>query len=353
MKEKLAIYPFSEEMITILEHQNKIQDYELTYAVIPKGWEPSDESLEQYKELICFEEIFYSDNLINSIDILLLCKPRMINNFSMYNNMIAIAEKNNKRIMYVYDLEHEVAKQRKKDWFCLRPEKVQKPQNSELLSIDIPVIMIFGLGDNCEKWDLQLGLYDYFNQKGYKASLISRNGIAQIMGIHNFPLCLDNSELTFSQQVKSLNAFAKKIELEENPDLIIVDVPGGIMKYSPTIPNGYGYLPFMICNAILPDISILSLYCGEYGIDSIKEIQSACIYRFSAKVDYFHISKKVCNYDIETKQMIYYSVENPYFLEKIIRPQENLPAFNILDQESREKVFDNIMNELQNNIAAV
>lgn len=353
MKKKLAIYPFSEELMPILRHQNKIRNYELTYAIIPKGWESHDESRKQYMKYFCPEEKFYSENIINSIDAILLCKPVFQNDLSMYIRITDLAEKYNKQIMYVYELEREITKQNKKHWVCLKPEQVDTPQNSELFSIDVPVIMIFGLGENCEKWDVQLGLYDYFIQKGYNASLISSNGISQIMGLHNFPSCLDSPELTFSQQVKSLNAFIKKIELEEKPNLIILGVPGGIIKYSPTVPTGYGYLPFLISNATLPDISILSLYCGEYGAEHVKKIQSACFYRFSAKVNYFHISKKVCNYDLETKQMNYYSVDNPYLTEKIIRPQENLPAFNILDEQSREKVFENIMKELQNNIAAV
>lgn len=353
MKKRLAIYPFCEEMLTILRHQNKIWDYKLTYAVIPKGWEFCDESRKQYEDQFCPEERFYSENLIDFTDAVLLCKPVFLSNMSVYDRMVALAEKCNKQIIYVYDLEPEIAKLNKKHWTCLKPEPADTPQNSEPFSIDVPVVMVFGLGENCEKWDIQLGLYDYFTQKGYKATLISSNMISRIMGLRTLPACLDSPGLTFSQQVKSLNAFIKKVELEEKPNLIILGVPGGIMKYSKSVPNGYGYLPFLISNATVPDVSILSLYCGEYGQEHIKEVKSSCFYRFGARVNYFHISQKVFNYDFETKRINYYSVDVPYLIEKIIRPREAMPAFNILDEQSREKVFESIMKELQSNIASI
>jgi peptide maturation system protein (TIGR04066 family) len=353
VKKKLVVYPFFEEFLPILQHQNKIQDYELTYAVIPKGWEFDSELRKQYAEFFCPEEKFYSEKFIDLIDAVLLCRPVSLNDISIYDRMIALAEKYNKKIIYVPELEIELANPNMKQWICLRPEQVGTTKNSQLFNIDVPVVMILGLGENCEKWGVQLNLHDYFVKKGYKVSLISSNMISQIMGMHTLPDGLDSPNLTFSQQVIGLNAFIKKVELEDKPNLIILGVPGGIMKYSKTVPNGYGYLPFLISNAAAPDISILSLYCGEYSKEHLKEIQSVCFYRFNIRVDYFHISQKVCNYDFETKQINYYSVDNPYLTEKIIRPQETMPAFNILDEQSQKKVFDSILNELQSNVAVV
>lgn len=353
MKKKLAIYPFSDELSPIIRHKNKFQNYELVYAVIPKGWEFQNELLEEYVDLFCREERFFSENLMQSVDAILLCKPMLMYNTFIFERIIALAEKHKKQIIYDSELAVELNNQMKEQWICLKQDQINVTQTGDLFSIDVPVIMVLGIGENCEKLDIQMGLYDYFNQKGYKTTLITGNPIYQMMGLYTLPDCLDSPFLTFSQQVKSLNAFVKKIELTDNPKLIILDVPGGIIKYSKMITNGFGYLPFLISNAIEPDIAVLSLYCGEYGKEHIEEIQDYCFRRYGIRVNYFHISRKVNNYDFETKKINYFSVDPTYLAEKIIRPQETMPAFNILDEQSREKVFEDIMKELQSNIAVV
>ncbi|WP_055108607.1 TIGR04066 family peptide maturation system protein [Paenibacillus ihumii] len=353
MRQKLAIYPFFEELMPIMRHKNKIRDYELVYAIIPDGWETFSESDESFLGYICSEEKFYSENLIHSIDAFLLCLPIFNINYSLYHRITVLAEKHGKQIIYVFELEPVIRKLFMGQGICLRTEIADITPQTGIASIDVPVIMILGLGENCEKWDLQLELCDFFHHKGYRATLISSNPISQLLGYYTLPSSFDNSGLTFSQHVQKINSFIKKIEIKENPDVIILGVPGGILKYSHSVPNGYGYIPFLISNAVIPDLSILSLYSGNYTEQQLKEIQSTCYYRFGAEVNYFHISKKVCDYDFETKKLNYFSVDHSYLIENIIRPLENMNTFSISDSWSSQKVFEMIILELQNNVAIV
>ncbi|RRJ67111.1 TIGR04066 family peptide maturation system protein [Paenibacillus oralis] len=352
MRKKLAIYPFFEELMPVLQYKNKIRDYELVYAITPTGWESFSESGE-FSEYICSEERFYSENLIHSIDIFLLCLPMFQINSSIYHRIITLAEQYGKQIIYEIELEPIIKELFKGQGICLNPELSDITPSTEIVSIDVPVIMILGLGENCEKWRIQLDLRDFFHLKGYRASLISSNPISQLLGFHTLPSSLDNKGLIFSQQVQNLNSFIKKIELKEKPDVIILGVPGGILKYSNSVPNGYGYLPFLISNAVTPDLSILSLYGGNYTEQNIQEIKSTCYYRFGVVVNYFHISKKICDYNFETKRINYYSVDNSYLVENIVKPQQNKNTFNISDSTSTQMVFEMIIQELQNNVAAV
>ena len=353
MKKRLAIYPFYEELISVLNHKDKILDYEVVFAIIPKGWESHSEFTESNAECFCSEEKFYAENLIDSVDAFLLCKPIFEIDMSIYDRIIALGEKYRKQIIYVPELDSVITKTNNEQLICLQSEMPCILVNSELASIDVPVVMVLGLGENCEKWDVQLGLYDYFTQYGYKVSLISSNPLSRLMGNHNIPYDIDSTELTFSQQVKSINSFVKNVELEENPDVIILGVPGAILSHSQSVPNGYGHIPFLICNAVTPDLSILSLYCGKYEEKHIKEIKSTCYYRLGANVNYLHISKIACNYNFETRKMDYFSVDKSFLTDNIIRELESISSFNITDSHSREKVFKNIMQELQNNTAAI
>ncbi|MEK4519624.1 TIGR04066 family peptide maturation system protein [Paenibacillus sp. FSL H8-0122] len=353
MKKRLAIFPFVEDIMPLLDHKDKIQDYELRHVILPMGWETSDNVDNPHQQCFCNEELFYSENLIHSIDVLLLCRPLVQVDKSLYSRIITIAEQNDKTIIYVPELMALLSNHSMDSWISLGPERTVKLNNKTILNVDVPVIMILGMGENCGKLNTQLDLCDFFHQKGYRASLISSNPLTQLLGYHTLPSTLDSPELTFSEQVGTVNAYVKCIESIEHPDVMILAVPGGIFKYSESIPNGYGYLPYLISNAVKPDITILSLYCGNYEETHLNEIQNTCLYRYGAKANYFHISQKVCEYSFETGLLNYFSVDLSYLTEEIIKPQEHYNFFNTLDNNSRDRIFEKIMFELQTNVASI
>jgi peptide maturation system protein (TIGR04066 family) len=351
LKKKLAIYPFCEELNPILKYKNKIKDYELKYSITPKSWEIFDGSKKNFESIITEEE-FISKKLIDSIDVFLLCKPVFQVKETLYENIIKLAKKHNKQLIHVSELRSIIDKLNINS-ICLQSEMKFMIKNTELSTIDIPIAMVLGFGENCEKWDVQMGMQDYFNKKGYKVSLISSNPLSELMDFYSVPNNIINENIDFSQKVKKVNSFIKDIELNENPDLIIIGIPGGIIKYNQSISNNYGYLAYLICNAVTPDVSILNLYCGEYKSEYIEQIKSICFYRFGIVLNYFHISKNVCNYNFETVKLDYFPVEHKFLVDNVIKPHEILPAFNINDKTSKDKVFQKIITELQNNIAAV
>ncbi|OPA73274.1 hypothetical protein BVG16_29795 [Paenibacillus selenitireducens] len=353
MKKKIAIYPFYKGLLPLLLEDGELHNYELTYAIVPKGWESFEEVEDKRKNLICDEESFYSEDLMSNIDVLLLCKPLFQVDKSIYSCITALAEEKGKHIIYVPELEPVFNHSGLEGWECLELESSCTTKSNELASIDVPVILIMGMGENCEKWDVQLKLCDSFRKEGYKISLISSNPLSRLMGYHTIPSCIDSTHLTFTQQVENINAFIKNIEQIESPDVIILGVPGGILKYSSAAPNGYGYLPFLVCNAVVPDITILSLYCGNYEETHLKEIKSTCLYRFGVNIDYYHISENVCLYNSEARQLEYYSVDHTYLAENISDFQADMLTFNSSNSDSREGVFKRIMRELQDNIPAI
>jgi len=351
MEEKIAIYPFHEELSTLFLHQDKIKNYELVYGILPTGWTNFDNYNHQ-KNYMRYESDFYSMGLIHNVDAVLLSKPKHYVDSTFYKQIVNLANEMNKKIIYESMLESVLGNVYTKESICLNAEPLTlTTYNEELYSIDVPVVMVLGLGENCDKWNIQLGIYDYFNELGYKIQLISSSELSQLMDKHTLPSFADNPHLTFEQQVKAINAFVKNIETSNEADLIIIGVPGGILKYSKAISNGFGCIPFVISNAVTPDIAILSLYCGEYQQNHIQEIQSSCFYRFNFKVGYFHISNKVANYDIETRQLNYYSIEKEHMLK--ILTKNNLGFFNIFDIKSTKQTLSNMLEELQNNIACV
>jgi peptide maturation system protein (TIGR04066 family) len=350
MKKRLAVFPFSKKLNSLILNKDQLQNYELVYAIIPRGWDDLEEIQAQYKEIIIDEEPFFINQYISNVDAILLCKPILDVNDSLYTNIINLAKGFGVKIIYDQRLTTLPVEKDQKNWECLELHGVFEINNHEFLNIDVPVISVFGLGENCEKWDVQLELCDFFNKKGYKVSLISNNPLLQLFGGSVFPPIIDSTEYTFEQQVKSINSFIKNVELRERPDLIIIDVPGAILKYNRYIPNGYGYAPFLISNAVVPDLSIISLYCGCYDKEHIEEIKKSCLYRMGTSVNYFHLSSNVCQYNLEANRLEYFSIDNDYVAELVEKNKINGAFFNIHDMCKREQIFQQMLNELHNNI---
>ena len=304
MKKKLAVYPFSEDVLPLFRHCDKIKMYDLKYGILPMGWKNSIAN----QFVIIKEEDFVSHNKDCDADALLLCKTKHSDNENLQNRMVKLANMKEMEIIYDTSLEHIIANITN-DTCPLGQCKIKPPKNNaEIFPINVPIIMIAGMGENCNKWELQLDLYSFFIKQGYNAKLISSNSLSDIMNMHVFPHDIDSKGLTFSQQVNSINSFVKEVELTEKPDVIIMGIPGGIVKYSGKIPNGYGYLPYLISNALTPDITILSLYCGEYEQKHTEDLKSIFQYRFGVNLGYYHMSNKTVNYDVETRELEYVNI---------------------------------------------
>lgn len=350
MKKRLAVYPFTKELSFLLDNKSKLSGYELIYAVIPMGWEPFNNMREREGNIIIDEEQFLL-NGINLIDILILCKPVLGIDRSLFSSIIKIATEMNIDILYEAELRAVFAEIDYMNWSCLESDIAPSLKSkSELSTIDVPVIQILSMGDQCEKLDIQLGISQFFSEKGYKPSLISSNPLSLLFGSKVYPKVLNSRELTFEQQVQAINSFIKEVEVNERPDLMILDAPGSTFKYNSYIHNGYGYIPFLISNAVVPDITIMSLYCGWYESQHLDEIKKSCFYKLGVNIDYFHLSSNVCQYNPEETRLDYFSIDNSYVSNLVQENKKNATFFNISDKNSCLEAYEKMYLELGNNI---
>ncbi|AWB42986.1 TIGR04066 family peptide maturation system protein [Paenibacillus sp. CAA11] len=348
MKERIAIYPFTRELSSFILYKDQLKNYELVFAITPRGWDKFEDQKDRFAKIVLDEDTFYLNQCINYVDVLLLCKPILNVDLSLYENIIKLAKINGVKVVYVEELEALLINRIQNNWECLKSHEIVEVKRQEQSSIEVPVISVIGIGENCEKWDVQLGLRDFFLKKGYKVSLISNNKLLKLFGASIFPPVINSTEYKFEQQVGAINSYIKKVELMDSPDLIIIGVPGGIMRYNRYVHNGFGYAPFLVSNAFIPDITVVSLYCGYYEKEQLEEIKRTCLYKLGVNANYFHISSKVSQYNLESKQIDYFSIDQNYVNELVEKNSINGAFFNI-NKEPKE-VFQRILEELHHNI---
>lgn len=176
--------------------------------------------------------------------------------------------------------------------------------------VNTPIISIFGLSPNTQKFELQLYLRQAFLSKGYRIGQIGSRYGCEILGFHSYPNFMTDKNYTEVEKIYLYNNFIKEIELKESPDVIIISAPNAIMPLSDRQHFNFGIDTYEICNAIKPDFVILTTPNGEYNDDFYKQIATVCKYKHNFEVDMFFISDYVAiSHSIEEEQVSFSKID--------------------------------------------
>ena len=97
-----------------------------------------------------------------------------------------------------------------------------------------------------------------FRERGYRASGVLDRCYAGLFSLHPMPSFLkEGAEET--DKIYRFNAYLKQLEQSERPDVLFVQLPGGMLKYNDQIPNDFGVYGYLISQAVQPDCFVLSV----------------------------------------------------------------------------------------------
>lgn len=219
--------------------------------------------------------------------------------------------------------------------------------------IETPIIMVYGLGDRCSKFDLQLGLRKHFLGQGYDVLQYGTKPYSDILGFKMLPDFLFDSTRSLEERIIALNHYMEENTRKRMPDLLIIGVPGGIAPYDGSFYNYFSEVPYIMSNALTPDISILSTYLfKEMNAEYFNNLRTYAKYKFNCLIDYFNISNTSYSvnkdntepelYFLNSKAEVVINVQKDNFKET------DICVFNIYDQ-SYSKSLEKMEQELTEN----
>lgn len=176
-------------------------------------------------------------------------------------------------------------------------ETIETPEKSwndcsEILNIDVPIVVVMGIGQNVQKFNLQLYLRDRFIDKGYKISQIGTKKISGLFGFHSLPDFLFNNEYSDVDKVYAFNRVIKDISSQEKPDVILLGIPDSLLALNNKHRFSFGLYAYEILNAIQPDFVITSLMANEgYNDNFYFEISEMAKYKYNVNIDAYFISQ--------------------------------------------------------------
>ena len=363
-KERLLIYPYNIEFAPVLRHRSLLTGYEISCLVSPNGWGFTGKEAgiaDRGPDIGILVSADFEKSL-ELCDTVMIVESHLPFDFDKYIfNKIKLAIGLKKNIICSLRLDREAIEEILSMCNCegvyfkcfdgtqnVLSEEIAI-YNESIEEIETPVILAVGLSEKTNKFEIQLALREKIQKLGYKISQIGTRSYCEMMGFHPFPSFMYGNAISDVNKVLMFNRFIKKIEKTEEPDIIIIGVPGGIMPFNRKFTNKFGLLAFEISQAVAPDAVIASLLYEDYRPEGFDEYTNLFKYKLGFEVDFFNISNMQFDwtraYDEHVKS--YTSLDYRFIDEKKMKYSSNkIPLLNILNKNDSDYMVDHVIEKL-------
>ncbi|MBD7912580.1 MULTISPECIES: TIGR04066 family peptide maturation system protein [Clostridium] len=363
MKERTIIYPYNIDFYPVLRHLNSLKSLDIAGVVSPKGWGLTGKdagSVGGGENIGIMVESNFS-NMLQSCDTVLFIESYNNLDFNsfVYPKMVEAISKG-KNIISTLKIEDDIIN--KIEEKCEEEEVYFKSYNNlnenvkdiyiykeEIKEISTPIIFVLGLCDRTNKFEIQLSIREEFIRKGYKVSQVGSKNYCEMFGFHSFPNFMYSKKFTESEKIKLFNEYIKQIEINENPDVIVIGIPGGISPINKFVTNKFGIFAYEVSQAVTPDVSILSLIYNSYSDKDIEFIKNSVKYKLGFEIDCLNIGNNAIDWAKleETKLLNFITVDsNSVDKKKTLLKSRYNTIYNILNLKDAKELTEYFINML-------
>lgn len=351
---KVLLFPYSYNCCEILRYRDMLTDYEIVGVLAPSGWGVKGKDagiVDGGKNIgINISEVVDYKQDFDGILIIADCSNKDVEHaVQIY---VQEALNHNKEIIFamkISDTIKALCSSKTHLITYLDNETDDIKHGKKILQIETPIVVVAGVHELTHKFKIQLELNKYFGRVGYKVSHIGSKQYGELFGIHSFPDFM-YSDLNETEKIYRFNKYLKNIEKREQPDIIIVGVPGGIMPYNEMFPGHFGIAMFEVMQAIRPDVLIMSCLYENYNAKYFENLATSIRYKYGIDVDAFNVStfQIDLNESEQSRVLQYYKVTYNE-VDQIINlcGDSSIPIFNIMNGTDGQKIAELVLNKLQ------
>ena len=167
-----------------------------------------------------------------------------------------------------------------------------------------------------------------------------------------FPQFMYENSLSETDKIISFNHYVKYIELNENPDLIVIGVPLGIMPFDNEFNNNFGIMLYEVSNALKPDYTIFSNTYSDYSKEYFEDTCNMVKYKFGFDIDCFNMSNT--RIDWNKSKMLgkksYTKISSEFIDKEIPKFSDNdIPIINIFNKSNSSFLYKHLIDSLSDN----
>lgn len=305
-KYKVLVYPFDMEFLSTMNYSKSFTNIEIKYLLSPFGWKAFLENIIDMKvfekEINNYLHYEISDEMKAEYDTFYLTNSFIKLNYEKYifpKVKAAIVE--GKRIIINRLLSKKQFSEIQEladannvqllDYSNRIDESFFTNQYLELAQINTPVVFIAGTTEQTNKFDIQLYIRDQLSKIGYNVSSIGTRTGCELLGFHSYPKFMLDNSISEVDKILYFNKFVKEIENEENPDIIIIGIPGSTIPLDTKHRSmNYCVSCFEISQSVKPDFVLLSLSFDKYEDKYFEDVENLIKYKYGFDIDCYHIS---------------------------------------------------------------
>ncbi len=196
--EKLVVFPLNNDTEILIKglKENKL------YQVVAVSSYIEDRSrlelLQKKSSIYCSTEF---EECLTRADAIVFSENTMGYSYDGYQKRVQMALDSGKKIYAGLALLDKI--QIDRDKVCILQEselsdEVVSPNKKE---IDIPVISVMGLGENCDKFQLQVKIKKVIEKQGYRVLALCSNVLGGFLGMENLPGFLYSKFMSYPEKI--------------------------------------------------------------------------------------------------------------------------------------------------------
>lgn len=214
---------------------------------------------------------------------------------------------------------------------------------------DVPVAVVSGEWESTDKFAVQLSLLRGLRKNGYKVSMIGSNFYSIFFGVNCFPTFMFCETVNEANKPHIFSRYVKRISMMEEPDIIIVGIPGSAQPYNRAETDRFGMMPYMTFQGLEPDYFIFTSIYRNDSRRILEELSNMCRYKYGVTPDMIHMSDLVISTDDDYDFGISLEKTDRENVDRVIEEEygeDNEFVMNILAKDNDDKVVEHLVNKL-------
>ena len=336
---RLALFPMNRDQCAIARFASLLQGYQLTHCITPayKKLDGADTSRLDGGDPTGFTLTSFDASLFEFCDTIYIDYDERMPDFDMYKEVIQAAD--------LWDLDvilsQEIYNQYEQGIEEIAPDhQLEQPMVDTMSDIPVPVVMVLSQGNYTDQLATELALRKYFLDVGYNVSHISDRCVAPLFGATSYPHQLYQPRDAY-EKTRLFNQFARDLVDKEDPELLIIGIPGAIGKYSNMQLQGLGMFPYIICNAVKSDASVLCMYQADYNVEFLDMLNQLTNYKLDSPTTIFSIANVTAQPDgqYNGQRLTYTDLDSQFVLEHLKNDVEagDYVLYNALNSASAQQ----------------
>jgi len=303
--DKLGVFPITYDLMALLQYRELLQEYIICTIGSFKEDVYLEEMEKRYKGITFSPDI---EDLVGGSDAILLLENEGDFLLKKYKQVYKASIKQQKKILLSTKMFSELQEGQENDVRLLDRSRLTKIKSklSEEYENSLPVIAVCGMGKHCSKFETTLLTLKVLKEAGYQVLVIGPNPLLPLVGGHILPEYLYSSHISLEEKIYRLSADLYQLQEEKSADLILIEIPGGVIPIGKWDNNHFSEIPLVISNALKIDMTILNTYIpNQREKDKIQFLKELLDYKYGMFLEVTCMARQRVEYDPSLKKCHY------------------------------------------------